>query len=419
MRRLPAPPSERPPLKPHARTLNHIRSSIFGVLIAPLLAAQSNPEPFRVQSSSSGATYFEINAIRDSANGAGHSYCGFRTAGGDSVFELGWFYRVSGETRNHAFNDAPGVQVMTTPLTYFSGPPAVGLNLDTMSIDWDDVDGKGFDADWDVAVSDLGPDRATARHAMTITNPGPTAIDLELFVYIDSDVSGFYDLDNRASPSGGFLVLDSFGPSFVHVEPIPAPTHWEVDTFFNDLDGRMLSGSAYDLANTGLPFAADDWTGAFQWHVSIGSGASETISITVGRNVCANPTGVGASLTRYGTASTRAAGPLRLESTMPLLGSTYRVYVGNGPANGSISLMLGGQAIAAPYCGIELLVNPWTTVGIPLDPVGSGSLPISIYCDVNLAGIEIFSQAFAIDATGPSPCLPLVHSDALHAVIGG
>lgn len=403
------------PLKPFGSG-----SLILSLALAVSAGAQS-PEPYRTRPSVNEPAYFEINALRNAGLDGGPSFASFVTAGGNNVFEFAWFYRVVGDPSNFAFNDASGgAQVLTTPATYMAGPPESGLNVGSMNLSWQNVDGRGFDADWTTVVTQAGPDRATAEHRMQITNPGLAPLQIELLLYADCDVDGsILDRDNRPAPGDRFTVFDQVTRSFVDMVAIPAPTHWEVDSFGGDLDQRInTSGAAYDLADTGMPFMDGDWTGAFQWSVTVQPMASADVTAVLGRNICFNAQTAVAQATPYGSGLGGANGSPRINSGLPIVGLEYLVQIGNGPSGGNATVFIGGSATALPLCNLTILVNPWITVDVPLNLVGSGDLPLRTPCDSGLFGAAVFLQAFVIDPTSSSPCFPLTHSAGLRADFG-
>ncbi len=400
--------------------MKHVSHLFVVSLLAPCAIAQSL-EPYRVVDGPSGApSFFDVLAIRDTVTPPGQSYCSFVTPnGGDCMFELGWFYRVAGDPTNSAFHDGPGSpQGLSTPPQYSPGPPETGVNQGSMSVDWTNVNNRGFDASWMIGMNYIDSNRAITDHGMSIHNPGAGTLDLELIVYLDCDVDGsFPNTDPRTSPGDRFLVQNPFTGGFVDVSASPSPSGWEVDTFFSDLDGRIAS-NAYDLANTGLPFPNEDWSGAFQWTLSLGPGETADVTLAIGRDTCANPAGTQAAVTNYGNELGGAIGAPRINSLPPLVGLPFDVLIGNGPTQGVASVMIGNTPTAVPLCGIELLVVPFVTVSVPLDLVGSGVLELVTPCDSNLFGFSVYMQAWIIDATSPSTCFPLVHSDGLQATFG-
>lgn len=368
------------------------------------------------------AGYFSILSVPDFRVGPVVNYAAFATqAGSDNLFEFGWSYRIAGDPENSAFNDGPGGgQVVTTPSTYAPGPPELNLNLSPMRVAWQNTDGRGFDADWTVGFTELGHDRAQVDHSFTVHNPATTPLVMELFLYADIDVgSAFGNEDARAAPRGRFVVTDPATRSFVGLTAQPAPDHWEVGAWGGGLDTRLRSGGAYDLADTGMPFVGDDWTGAMQWSLQIPAGQSVTIHCELGRNSCGAPLGVSASVQRYGTAVGGLAGPPTLFSHgLPVLGGAFDLVIGNGAPGGSAFLMIGEVRTSIPFCGIEILVTPWTTVSIPMNGAGEGALPIYTPCDPQFAGFDIFAQAFVIDLTSPSACFAVAHSDGIWLTLG-
>ncbi|MCA8940981.1 MAG: hypothetical protein KDB80_00350 [Planctomycetes bacterium] len=396
------------------------RTEILAIGTVSLLSfALPAQEPYRVAVSTTPSSFFEINSLRDHPTNHSQSYCAFATpAGGDSLFEFGWFYRIAGDAQNFAFNDDP-TNMLVTPTTYDFGPPATGLNVGSMSLQWTDVDGRGFDATWQIDIAELASDRAMATHTLSLTNPTASPLTIEIFCYLDIDTDGGPgDVDERVNFNDRFVVRDQTTEHFVDVGVDPAPTAYEVDDFFADLDGRIAGGAAYDLQNTGFPFSPGDWTGAMQWSLTIDPSATTDIEVTLGRNVCPNPFGILASVSNYGTPVPGTLGPPRVSATPPIVANQFEILIGNGPSNGAATLMIGDIPQEIPYCGITLYLNPWTSLSIPLDAVGSGSVPMLTQCAPNLYGITLLAQVFTIDLGSTSPCFPIAHSDRVEMLLG-
>ncbi|MEM6317499.1 MAG: hypothetical protein AAF960_07500 [Bacteroidota bacterium] len=53
---------------------------------------------------------------------------------------------------------------------------------------------------------------------------------------------------------------------------------------YSDLLDLLVDVQKTDLDNTGLPFVAEDWTGAFQWILTIPAGATRSILAGTGGN---------------------------------------------------------------------------------------------------------------------------------------
>lgn len=96
--------------------------------------------------------------------------------------------------------------------------------------------------------------------------------------YFDYDI--FDDSQNHfAETSDGGLSLEvsKFNKAIEMVLDSVDADFFEVDSFSTLYDN--LIGGNYTLSNTGLPFINDDFTGAFQWDITLNNGQSESVAV--------------------------------------------------------------------------------------------------------------------------------------------
>jgi hypothetical protein len=151
-----------------------------------------------------------------------------------------------------------------------SGATALGLAAGDVRIDYafeliDDT--SSFDDDgfqWDVQL----------------TNTSGSALDLVFYSYLDLDLdgSGDFDDDQAIATPYSITVTDSSPGStteFVWRASNGGPAdHFEVAAYASVRTKLNNMTSAQDLADTGANFGPADFTGAFQYNISLAPGAS-------------------------------------------------------------------------------------------------------------------------------------------------
>ena len=187
-------------------------------------------------------------------------------AAGDQLFESWWFFRTAADTQEFAFG-LPDAEDYT-------------LNSGTTGrLDWNDPGGLGlFSAALAFEVIETGTNQGVVFQSMTITNTGPAPLVIDLFHYIDLDLSGTFGNDQAsfvANPDGIEMLItdrDSSAPLIGYDADA-----YQVTTYGDRaaLRNLLTDGNADDLDNSGLDFGGRrgaDFTGALQWSVTIDSG---------------------------------------------------------------------------------------------------------------------------------------------------
>ena len=192
-------------------------------------------------------------------------------AGGDQLFSLWWYYRISGDTQE----------------TPFPAPDAETYVGNTATLDWTNVDARGFAAQLTHVVADAGGPSGTLTSELALTNNSGAPLTIDLFWYVDADVAG------SAGGDSGVLTTD---PTLITVTDTEsreilggANDSYQVAAWPAIRD--LLSDAVLDdLDNTGLPFGPGDYTGAMQWvSVTIPDGDSMTFGANLGANTPAPP----------------------------------------------------------------------------------------------------------------------------------
>ncbi len=180
-------------------------------------------------------------------------------AGADQVFQNWWWYRVEGfDAREYAFADATSFSWSGTTgtLTY------VNANFRTTMTDM---------------VASTGPASGQVTTSVAVTNVTVNPITIHLFNYQD------FDLQPNLADDVATLV----GPGRIRVSDAArvaigefrgsGSAAYQVGAF-PALRTILTNATADTLANTGLPFGPGDFTGAYEWDVTLLPGEARTIS---------------------------------------------------------------------------------------------------------------------------------------------
>jgi hypothetical protein len=183
----------------------------------------------------------------------------------DQLFEAGWFYRVSGDSRETPF-PAPTTQNYTGAVA---------------TLTWSDVDGRGFSAQRVISVTDVGGPSGMFTDTMSVTNQTGGSLGVTLFHMIDPDLSGSPTNDSglllvandhmRLSDATAFLEYLGVGAASFLVRPFGG----------TDIGSVLGNGSLTNFDNSGLPFGPGDITAGYQWPTVSLAPAASTSSAAV------------------------------------------------------------------------------------------------------------------------------------------
>ncbi len=291
---------------------------------------------------------------------------------GDQVFEFGWWYRLAGDTAETAF-PAPTTQ------TYAAN---------TSTILWTNVNGRGFDArEVCVILGIASPVGGKVSCTMTITNPGASALAIDLFVFSDLDVGGTAAADSATLglPNQRIDITDGtiadtaqfagIGAGAFMVRPFGATT---------DVAGLLSDALVTNFDNSGLPATNFDFTGGFQWTASIPAGGSSDFGSVMAVNTPALLS-ADLSITKTDGVTTAAPG-----------GSvTYSITAANA----------GPDAAAATVADTfpASLTCTWTCAGAgggTCSAAGSGNINDAVNLPVGASTTYTASCAVSASATG-------------------
>jgi hypothetical protein len=195
----------------------------------------------------------------------------------NQLFQNWWYYRVDSGvapgTREYPFGTysrSAGGQISGT--SNYSGNTAV--------YNWTDLLGGGgtrFQATYTSTLTHgAQTGTATLSQAFQITNPTPSALTMVLFNYADIDANGPNPLDDDVATGGINSITDVSGGWQVTHSAVGASAY-QVTTYSGIRD-FLLDSAVNNLDNTGLPFGPGDYTGAFQWNLTIPGGSSVTVT---------------------------------------------------------------------------------------------------------------------------------------------
>lgn len=195
---------------------------------------------------------------------------------GDYLFEDGWWFRVEGDTQE----------------AFFPPPDTTTCAAAAGTITWTNVSGRGFSATNTLALTSAAAGQGELILTMAVTNlSASTPLVLHLYHGADFDVNGSAGTDNAtllqannymniADTTAGVAQYRAFNPpanAFI-VRPFATTT---------DVFGLLGDTAINNFDNSGLPATSIDFTGAFQWDLTIP--ASGTASVSVALNANAAP----------------------------------------------------------------------------------------------------------------------------------
>jgi hypothetical protein len=190
-------------------------------------------------------------------------------AGTDHCYQTGWWYRLSGDTREYTLANA------NLALTSWSG------NLGVVHYDL-----PGFEAHVEYEVSEPAPGQGVLLHTLEITNIAGAPMRITVFHYLDYDLGATAAGDSAAITANPDVMRISEGATFGEYGGQGA------DAFlagaFATVRSELTNSTVSSFASIGLPFGPGDWTAAWQWNeVEIAPGGIKTYTVvsTIGTPV--------------------------------------------------------------------------------------------------------------------------------------
>ena len=247
---------------------------VLGFLGGDALGQQQSPG-FTIKS---GESVFSLRNVPNDAGGLG-AFADFNVGGPgnpDHIFQSWWWYRLPGQARESTINAATPKWTVSLGGQLAESTFALAPNV-TANMGW-------------FISTFTNSGRGRIDTSLDVENKGGEAITISFFHYLDADLAGTVG-DDAANK------LNVFPPEI----RLTDPGAWEGRYFqkgaLPDLTG-ILAGSFPTLRsrlrddqidnldknkNTGLPFESGDWTGVFQWDLTIPAG--KKAGITAGFSV--------------------------------------------------------------------------------------------------------------------------------------
>lgn len=308
------------------------------------------------------------------------------TGGGDPLYQHWWWFRVGGDSRQFVFsNNGSATRVANSP---------------TMITVWPDVDARGvFSATLVQTAVSTGATSGFVREDLTVTNLTPNQITLDLFAYTDLDVGG---TSNNARGNLNSHVVQNATPNLSAECFAVGNTATEVRAF-SGLRTSINSAAVYDLAGWTGTFGPGDYTGAFQWTLTLAPNASATVTDYLAVHA------IRPQLNAYGTGLAGSNGTPQIAAPVFLLqdGIGMRnssITLANGVPNGLAVLLLNLNQANQTMLGLQLYVDPVgaDTTFVVANGTGGATRPFNLPASPNFGGASLYGQWLVLDPTVPN-----------------
>jgi hypothetical protein len=175
------------------------------------------------------------------------------------VPEMGWWYRVTGDAAEK----------------FFPTPNFENYAGDTSTLNWNNVDSRGFRAVERAVVEDGGGPSGQVLFTLTVTNlSATTALGIDVFNMTDIDLGDPPDGDtgqlvNANDRIGVIRGSDTAEYGAQGANAFLVLPYDSVPPNLNDVAGKLNDAAANNFDNSGLPFGPDDITAGFQWSTTV------------------------------------------------------------------------------------------------------------------------------------------------------
>lgn len=212
-----------------------------------------------------GAVTYGYNGF-GGTDAAGTDFTG--ASGGDDLFESWWYFRAAGDAQEFPFPD----------------PDSATYVGNTVTLSWADVGGRGlFSAELVDVVSDGGGPSGSMLATMTLTDLG-SGTQFDMFYFADIDLGGSFGGDNATISGTDFISLFE-GADTGEFRAGGADAAQALA--FPGLDPILSDGVVDNLDGSGFPFGPGDFTGAFQWSLSLEGEQGVTLQAAIAINQAA------------------------------------------------------------------------------------------------------------------------------------
>jgi hypothetical protein len=198
---------------------------------------------------------------------------------GDYVFEDGWWFRVAGATQE----------------SFFPPPSTTTCAGAAGTITWTDVGGLGaFSATNTLALSSAAANTGELILTMSVTNlSAVNPLVITLFHGVDFDVNGTAGTDNATLMAANtyMRVADTTAGAAEYRAHNPPADAFLAKPFATTTDVFGVLGNAVvdNFDNTTLPLTNMDFTGAYQWNLTVPPSGTSSVSVALAGNQTATP----------------------------------------------------------------------------------------------------------------------------------
>lgn len=325
--------------------------------------------------------------------------------GTDHGFEQGWFYRVAGDPREYALRSVGAV----------SEGVVAGTHADRELANVDIRSQLKASVDWD--VYDAGPASGVVINRLTLTNRSHLPVTVDVFCYTDLDIAGTPGNDACAGGNSSHFVSD---PTGIQVEVRALGNDLSQVGAWPSVRDALTNATLDDLSGVLPPFVGD-YTGAFQWQSRTLQPFEQktfTVVLAVETSALALPL-----VENYGAGN---GSTFEIHATeLPLQDNTQpRVFACRmkGALRYVEQRTVIGLASSTPFPfipGLDFWVMPASIIGVfggYTDANGEAAETFVVPPMPYLAGISIYFQVFAVDASAPNQFA--FHSAGMKATIG-
>jgi hypothetical protein len=191
----------------------------------------------------------------------------------DLLFEDGWWFRVSGDTLE----------------SFFPTPDTTNCAAAAGTITWANVGSRGFSATNTLTLTSTAANTGELILTMSITNlSASTPLLISLFHGADFDVNGSAAGDSATllSANNYIGITDATAGAAQYRGFNPPATAFLVRPFATTTDvfGLLGDTSITEFDNTTLPSNNFDFTGAFQWNLTIPASGTASVSVALNSN---------------------------------------------------------------------------------------------------------------------------------------
>ncbi len=324
--------------------------------------------------------------------------------GGDILYQHWWWFRVAGDSREYAFKrDANATRTAAGPM---------------LTTTWPDVDGRGlFRADLLQAVFSTSPTGGVLRETMQITNlSNTTPLTIDLFAYTDFDVAGS-GTDLALGGLTSQVVVDQTNTILAGEFRGTNVSAAQVGAFATVR--TLLTNTTVDnLAGWSGNFGPGDYTGAYQWSITVGPATNLQVHCQLATMSC-RP-----DVRTYGTGAAGSNG------VPTIRGVEYPVQDGQSPSqlntlleNGAanslalhlLNLAQGNSTLAGLQIWVDL--NGAAVSFAQTDGAGRSRYALTLPPSPSFCGGSLYGQWLVLDPGGVGGLAS--HTGGLQQTIGG